>query len=316
MGSIHAFNLNRFIPKSKLKVVCDINKYRAKYLASKYKVEYTLNYKEILKREDIDAVIVASSIESHGNLLIDSIKSKKHIFCEKPPCLNLNEANECIRLSKETEASIQIGFMRRFDHSYRNAKNILLRKKIGKPILIRSITRDPKHLINEEKFSKINNILFDTTIHDIDIVCWLIGSEVASIYAIAEKVEFDGIIDNIVVILRFLNGSIATIYSSLNSIDGYDVRTDVFGSNGIIEINNYSNVLSQNQYNNINRSFLKSWYYARFHEAYVYEMKSFIRSISNGLQTYVNLYEGIKSLRITLAAFKSIEKHTAITFTD
>jgi scyllo-inositol 2-dehydrogenase (NAD+) len=101
------------------------------------------DYHDLLKRKDINAVIIASSADTHGRIVIDSLKEGKSVFCEKPITLNMEEAARLRQALAETRGYLTVGFMRRFDDAYAYGKKRIDSGELGEPVYARCISRDP-----------------------------------------------------------------------------------------------------------------------------------------------------------------------------
>src|SRR5881396_1701770 len=130
MGRVHARNLARNIPSCELKIICDISSTRAKSASRELQTEYCTHHRDIARRDDVDAVVIATPSESHSALIRSFTKAGKHVFCEKPMCLTMEEAKICVKAETRSEVKVQIGFMRRFDNSYVAMKRAITSKEV------------------------------------------------------------------------------------------------------------------------------------------------------------------------------------------
>lgn len=176
LGYQHAENVAYRIPNAELIAVCDINKERAKEVAKQLGAkEFYSDYKEMLEKSDIDAVLITNTSSEHCACIKAACKAKKHIYCEKPTGLTIAELDEIDRAVEENKGkTIQVGFMRRFDRSYEDAKRRVENGEIGRIIKIRSISRDPA--CQREDYVRFGpgagGMFFDMSVHDFDLVRW------------------------------------------------------------------------------------------------------------------------------------------------
>lgn len=167
--------------------VVDVVEEAAKAAAAELNVErYYTDYRAILDDKEIDAVVVVAPTDMHKQIVVDCAYAGKHIFCEKPMAMNTAECDEMIAACKTNNVKLQIGFMRRFDESFREAKRLLDSGAIGDIVQVHSCTRGPsKPRVWMCDLKKSNGILAEVNSHDIDALRWMTGSDVDSLYAVA-----------------------------------------------------------------------------------------------------------------------------------
>ena len=138
-----------------------------------------------MKNEDIDAVIIACPTKFHKEITVAAANAGKHIFCEKPMAMNEEECDEMIEAAEKNHVKLQIGFMRRFDESFQEAKKMIEIGEIGEVVSVKSHTRGPSKPKNGCMiFQSVMDHLGKICSHDIDTVRWFSGSEISSLYAI------------------------------------------------------------------------------------------------------------------------------------
>src|SRR6266702_945939 len=142
----------------------------------------------------------------------------------------------------QAHVPLQVGFMRRFDTGYQKAKALIDEGHIGRPVTFKSIGRDPFCPRREYADPVMSGgLIIDMAIHDFDLARWLMGSEVERVSAegtllVCKDLESVGDIDNAVINLRFVNGALGNVEVSRNAFYGYDIRTEVLGSEGALVI--------------------------------------------------------------------------------
>jgi scyllo-inositol 2-dehydrogenase (NAD+) len=215
-----------------------------------------------------------------------------------------------------------MGFMRRFDPAYRNAKARIDAGEIGKPVMFKSIGRDPKRTSLE--FARRENsggLIVDMGVHDFDLARWLMGSEVGRVYsegaclAYPELLEV-GDIDNAVINLRFVNGAIGNIDTSRNAVYGYDIRTEVLGTEGSLWIG----YLQQTQTLVLNRQGVTHdtvpYFMERFGFAYGEEIRVFCRHIVENTLPDVTGEDARAATLIGIAATLSLDEGRPVTISE
>ena len=236
MGSVHVRNLARSIPEANLVAICDIRLEVAQAVADECGIQRVVrDYHELLADNDIEAILIATSTDTHAFIMKDAAVAGKHIFCEKPLALDLAEIDEALAVVEKAGVKLQVGFNRRFDKSFRRVHEIVASGEIGRPCILRITNRDPDFPAME--FMRVSGGMFlDMTIHDFDMARFQVG-EVEEVYAMGgvliepELNEF-GDIDTDIVTLKFANGAVGAIDNSRQAVYGYDQRLEVFCSNG------------------------------------------------------------------------------------
>ncbi len=182
-----------------------------------------LDYAQMLAHPGLDAVFLATPTTLHADQLIDALRAGKHVFSEKPLALNLDD---CLRVEAEAarhpKQKAMIGYVRRFDPSYRDASDKIRAGMIGRPFLARSQTTDKNDASGffVRYAGASGGILLDMSVHDIDTVRWLLGANGAKrVFATGTIAVHAGLreandVDNAVATVEFTGGEIATIYAS------------------------------------------------------------------------------------------------------
>lgn len=143
-GMIHGHNLAGSVPGGKIIAVCDPVGNVAENAAKELGIDlFYKDYHDVMKNEEIDAVIIACPTKFHKEITVAAANAGKHVFCEKPMAMNEDECDEMINAAKENNVKLQIGFMRRFDESFQEAKRMIEAGEIGEVVSVKSHTRGP-----------------------------------------------------------------------------------------------------------------------------------------------------------------------------
>ena len=227
----------------------------------------------------------------------------------KEECQRMNEA------AAANKVNLQIGFMRRFDSNFRRAKELIEAGAIGQVVTVKSLTHGPS--IPQEwmyDIAKSNGPLAEVNSHDIDTLRWFTGSEAESLYAIAgnfrcdsAKLKYPDFYDTVLMNVRMKSGMLGNIDGAQGVQYGYDARVDIVGTDGHIAIGGLaeSTTLLYCKDKQFHGDTVKSWT-ALFHEAYVNEDISFIRSIREGKLPEVSGLDGMAAAEIVNAGNESI----------
>ena len=270
----------------------------------------------VLDDPSIDAVIIATPGPTHAGLITRAAEAGKQIFCEKPIALELAEIDAALAAVERAGVRLQIGFQRRFDAGYLRAKELIDSGKIGDLQIIHSRTRDPD-LPSLEYLRSCGGLFRDTSVHDLDSIRWLSGLEVTSVYAagavlIDPRVGEAGDVDTAVLTLRLANGAIATVDNSRRAVYGYDVRAEVYGSAGSVEVSRPAPTAAvYRSPAGITRDHVH-WFLDLFGAAYEEEIRAFVGCVRTGDTPRVTGRDGRMATVIALAAQESLATGRAV----
>src|SRR5512136_3108562 len=183
MGSVHVRNIVRQIPAADLVAVCDIRLEVAQAVADECGIQRVVrDYHDLLSDREIEAILIASSTDTHAFMMKDVAAAGKHIFCEKPLALELAKIDDALAAVRKAGVKLQVGFNRRFDKSFQRVHELVDSGQIGRPCILRITDRDPDFPAME--FMRVSGGMFlDMTIHDFDMARFQIG-EVEEVYAL------------------------------------------------------------------------------------------------------------------------------------
>ena len=284
IGQRHAATLASAIPRAELAAIADVNGPAAAALAAKVRCErWTDDPVAVLVDPSIDAIVIASSTDSHAPLIVGAAEAGKQIFCEKPIALDLEATDRALDAVARAGVRLQMGFQRRFDKAYAKAKELIDSGALGRIEAIRDTMRDPGPA--PRAYLETSGGLYrDMTIHNFDCVRWMMGQEVTELFAMASAivapvfVELKDV-DTSVISLRFANDSLGVIDNSRRSGFGYDVRTEVFGSEGALMIGYARDTpMLRLDANGIHSDHIH-WFLERFDQAYIDELRAFVDCI-------------------------------------
>jgi myo-inositol 2-dehydrogenase / D-chiro-inositol 1-dehydrogenase len=319
IGKIHAQNLSRRVPNARLVAIADSNMEAAKSVAALTGVvDVESDYRELLRKKDVDAVIVATPTFMKLEIVKEAVEAGKHIFCEKPIALALSDADEMLRAVQRGGTKFQPGYQRRFDPSYLRVKRAVDSGEIGTMLLLRSNTRDPPQKVTGWADPKVSGGIFlDTSSHDYDVIRWLSGSEAVSVMADGVTTAYTdlkalGDQDTTMTIIKLANGALAHVDACRVSVYGYDIRAEVVGTEGaaIMDMGKSSetHVMKKDWESNE----FSYWYLERFDEAYRAELEGFAAAILEDAETRVTARDGRAAIEIGLAARKSMQERKAV----
>ena len=317
MGSFHAENLAWRVPGAILAAVGDPQPGAAEALTHKLGVAKAYSdLHALLQDPEIDAVAIAAPARTHAEWVIAAAEAGKHVFCEKPMAVTLDEADRAIAAAKSAGVVLQVGFNRRFDSGFAAAIAAVKAGENGTTQLSRSLTRDPG--LHDPSRIPRWTIFLETLIHDFDtLLHFNPGAKPVEVYALADALvrpdfKEKGLLDTAVVTIRFDNGAIATAEANFQAVYGYDVRGEVFGSKGMLQaghINANHCVRYHQDGIAIETSRMDS---DLLREAYVAEMTEFARCIRHGETPRATGEDARNALIIALACIESVQQQQPI----
>lgn len=322
IGRVHAENISARIPAAHLLAVADISIDAARQCAQRYRIpEAVADYRELLERADIDAVIICSATDTHARMIEEAAQAGKQIFCEKPIAHSLAAIDRALAAADRAGVKLQIGFNRRFDSNYRRVRQAIEQGEIGQPQLLHIVSRDPAPPPAE--YVKVSGGIFlDMTIHDFDMARFLVGSDVEEVYTaggvmIDPAIGAAGDLDTALVVLKFANGVTGTIDNSRRAVYGYDQRVEVLGSAGSIATgNNYPNSAVISDAHSIRRDLPLNFFMDRYTESFVTEMAAFVDAVLHDKPVPVGGLDGRAPVVIGLAARKSYDENRPVRLSE
>lgn len=218
------------IPNCKLVSISDLDEKKAKEVAEEFNCKYYINHKEMLEKENIDAVSIVVPTKSHKEVSLDVINKGVHVLLEKPIASSVEDAMEIIKRAEEKKIKLLVGHIERFNPAVIELKKIINQGKIGTitSIIARRVGVFPSRI-------KDANIVVDVSVHDIDIIRYFMGKDPDNIYACGGRTLNDGREDHVVAVLNY--GQSSGIMQS-NWITPIKIRNlSVTGTKGYAELN-------------------------------------------------------------------------------
>ena len=307
IGKVHCESIMRYVKNATVKAVADpfLNDETIAWAKGLGIEEFYTDYHKILEDNDIQAVLICSSTDTHSTISLEAIAAGKHIFCEKPIDHDVNKALE------NSNVKYQVGFNRRFDHNFKAARKAVEGGQIGDLNILKVCSRDPG--APPVSYIKVSGGIFlDMTIHDFDMVRFMSGSEVEEVFAygavlVDPAIGEAGDIDTAVISMKLANGAIAVIDNCRRASYGYDQRVEAFGSLGQVAIGNDSESTAViSDANGVRGEVPLNFFLERYMGAYVEEITEFIDCIVNDMEVSVGLDCGLQPVLIGLAAKKSL----------
>jgi inositol 2-dehydrogenase len=316
LGKVYVRDLTTVIPQARVVAVADTAGGVAEQIAAAFEVpRWYTDPHALLEDKEVDAVVIVTPTYTHKDLVMAAAQRQKAIFCEKPLSLSLVESEQMKQVLSHTGVFFQMGFMRRFDRGYVVAREKIAQGAIGTPVMIRASSRDPfRPSLEYAHPQNSGGLIIDMGIHDLDLARWFIG-EIKTTHAIGGVLAFPemksvGDIDNAVISLIFDDGRLGVIDLSRNGVYGYDISTEILGTNGTLRIGylRETPVLVMTK-NNIAHDTVP-YFMERFAGAYAAQLQNFVENLLHDRRPPVTIEDGIAALRAAIAATNSL--HTRL----
>lgn len=319
LGKRYAENIAFNIRNSELVAACSVATEELDWIKEKIGIQHLYSdYDKMLEHQGLDAVFVVSSTNMHAEHLIKALEAGLHVFSEKPLAVS---AADCLKveaaLSKFPNQTAVVGFVRRFDPSYRYAKDKVDAGAIGTPFLVRSQTVDKDSLAGfmMEYVGNSGGIFHDFNVHDVDLARWFLGANVKTVWAIGGAYKYPGFgevgdADNVMATCQFENGTMAVINASRTAMHGHDTYTEVVGTEGTLRIGRPGNINRVEIYDKHGaRQECVETFWDRFEEAFLLMAKDFIDCLQDGRKPELVINDATEATRATEAFTTSFKEN-------
>ena len=313
IGVMHAQNiyLNN---NCSLQYVFDINQALAKKIAKKFNSISIKNTRIAYTDKNVDVIFITTPTSTHIKYIMEAVKFKKTIFCEKPLDLNIKKINQCKKFIKKYNPKIQVGFNRRYDPGHYALKKSIQIGEIGKLEKIIITSRDPAP--PSMAYLKVSGGIFrDMTIHDFDLIRFYLGNdEVKEIFATTTnlldlRIKKINDYELAMCLIKSEKGVICMINNSRHCSYGYDQRVEVFGSKGMVISGNRRDYASEKFLGSktaIKRPLL-NFFIDRYEKAYQLQLDDLVYLVQKRKNPRASFEEGRKAIIIANAAYKSLK---------
>lgn len=322
-GDFSSFHLDgiRKAPNATAVAICDLREERAKAQAEKFYVpDYYTNHHELLAREDIDAVTLPLPDQVHKQIAIDALRAGKHVLCEKPMALSLDECKEMIRVARETGNQLMVGQIGRYTPGFLQAKALLDSGAIGELFMVESEYAHDYSAIGGQggwRVTPEREPIIGGGCHAVDLVRMMAGNPTeVSAYANNKSLVDWPIHDCTLAIMRFPTGVIGKVMTSTGCKRNYTMRSLLYGTKGTIIFDNTSPVISLFQ-----EKFTDSKDFESFNQQtleikipvevnnhnFTSEVADFCKCIGEGRDVTTNGVEGASTVSVCLSIVESFK---------
>ena len=314
---------------AELVAVMEINMELAEKIRAKYDCKYAYdNYQELIDNPEVEAIYIASPVFAHIEPALAVAKAKKHLLCEKPIALNVEDCKKVIEACKEAGIKYATGFMMRFGAYHTAMKKFIAEGGIGNVVSARAQLTgwypDMPGVWRQSKKLAGGGALVDMAVHCIDILEYTIGSETKEVAAFVDTRTFSYDVDDSAnVLIKLENGAVGYVDAHFNIPDeAAKCRVEIYGTGGSIiaektigqidggKVEVYTSsgkgYDAQQDRNDVEAATLD----VEFGNMYTREIESFSNSILNDTPVEIPMEVGLHIQQVTDAAYRSAENKT------
>ena len=316
IARLHAENAAARVPLLRLVAVADPAPGAAAALASELGCEATEDWRELLARDDVEALLVCSPSRLHPEQIVAAARAGKHVFCEKPIAAEVAAADRAVEAAEAAGIVLQVGYNRRFDRSFAAVREAVASGRVGEPVIVRVTARDPEPP-SRDYLEQTPGLFVDTTSHDLDLVRFVTGAEIVEVSARAASLVSDdarelGLADTAVTLVVLDTGALGVIDNCWRSSYGYDQRLEVHGTAGMAQARNevrHTALVADEA--GLHEPALPHFFLERYAPAFVRELEAFADAL-DGAPVAVTARDGRQALAAAAAALRSAQEGRAV----
>jgi len=318
IGKIHAANVaaSKF---ATLVVVADPFADAAASLADELGTQAMTDCEAAIDRADVDAIVIGTPTHTHINLIVRAVRQGKAVLCEKPIDLEMAKSLAAVEEVERLNGRVMLAFNRRFESTFAQMRAAIDAGDIGEVRQVIISSRDPG-LAPEDYIEHSGGIFRDMTIHDLDIGRWLLGEEPVELTAIASRLidpalmeKYDDY-DTAMVQMQTASGKQCHINNCRQAVYGYDQRIEVFGSTGMLQMDNLRATTIRRWSQDVTdaREPLLNFFLERYQQAYKSELDAYIDALVHKKPMPTTVQDGLKALQLADAAVESVKTGRAV----
>lgn len=300
MGADHARILAGEVPGAQVVVVVDAAADRARAVAEGCGADAGTDPLAAIRRGDVDAVLVASPDDTHAALTLAAIAAGKPVLCEKPLAPSSGDCRRVVEAEVATgRRLVQVGFMRRFDPGYAGMKRTLEAGAVGAPLTLHNVHRN----VSAAPGANGRPALANSAPHEFDIARFLLGTELAAV-----SVHQAGAGRPLLVVIETAGGQLVSIDVNVEAAYGYDVRGELGGEMGTVELN-HAPATRLNAGLRAGAAYAADWR-PRFADAYRLQNRAWVRAVETGLppDAAASAWDGLAATLTAEAAVRALEE--------
>ena len=301
MGAAHVQTLARWVPAARVVSIFDADQERAKEVAYGVGASAVSSGEALIASPEVDAVIIAAPDPLHEDLALACLEARRPTLCEKP----LATSAEGTRRVVDAEIAggsrlLQVGFMRRFDPAYRALREAVLGGSVGAVRACHCVHRNPQ----AHPSATSDGVLVNSMIHEFDSVPWLLDDPLLAVTVYAPRVPSGRLQDVQVAVLETVGGVVVTVEVSVNARYGYDIHTEVVGTEGTMSLTPPYGLASRRD--SIDGRLVDADFKGRFSDAYRFELADWVRGVREGSLTGPSAWDGHRANLAAFAAVRSL----------
>ncbi len=301
MGAAHVETLARWVPGAEVTAVYDFDLSRAAEVARPAGADVAGSAEELIGRDDVDAVLVAAPDPLHEELGLAVVAAGKPTLLEKPLAVSAEGSRRVVEAEVAAgRRLLQLGFMRRFDPAFTELRAAVLGGAVGQVRAVHCLHRNAA----AHPSATSEGVLVNSMIHEFDCVPWLLDDTVDAVTVFAPRVEDGALQDVQVAVLETGRGRVVTVEVSVNARYGYDVQTEVTGTDGTLSLTPpYGLAVRRDQ---VDGRRVGADFVARFADAYRVELAAWVDSVVHGVPTGPSAWDGHRANLVAFAAVDSL----------
>lgn len=313
IGQVHATTLARGLARARLAGIADVNGKVAKETAARLDCpRWTNDAMQLIRDPAFQAIVIASPNDTHAGLIFACAESGKAIFCEKPIDKDLADTDQALAAVASAGVPLQMGFQRRYDAAHRETRRLVESGALGRLLFAHSHTRDPEPP-PATIMAASGGVFRDTCVHDFDALRWIVGAEIVEVTAVSSvgpETSFtsSGEADVAAIAVRFANGTIGHIDAVRGVLYGYDVRTEVIGSEATAMGGYHRDTpVTLFKPDGVTHDHV-FWFPQRFGQAYIDEITAWVDNVLEGRPVTPTGEDGRQALVVAMAAEESVKQ--------
>jgi myo-inositol 2-dehydrogenase/D-chiro-inositol 1-dehydrogenase len=315
LGAFHAKVLRELPEVDELRIN-DADSARAAGLAKDLGAKHATSIEEAFA--GADAAVIVTPTGTHAELIRRALDHGLAVFCEKPIALDLESTKQLVDQVEKTTARVQIGFQRRFDAGFQEARRRVRGGELGTVYSFQMTSNDA--LPPPDAYIETSGGQFlDQLIHDFDVTRWLFGDEVDVVYATGSTLGYPqyakwGDVATSAAVLNLRGGAVGLLQAARHNEAGYDIRVEVHGAKDTIAIG----LDPRTPMSSVERDGPKMkspaypTFFVRFDAAYRAELAHFLRFARGQAENPCTVRDGMEALRIALAARRSLKERRPV----
>ncbi|MFC7404576.1 Gfo/Idh/MocA family oxidoreductase [Georgenia alba] len=298
MGTSHIETLRQHLPEVVVSAVHDADRRRSAAVAAELGAAQATDPQDLVGA--VDAVVVCSPDETHTEIVLACLAAGRPVLCEKPLGVTAEESRAVV--AAEVAAGgrlVTVGFMRRFDPGYAELRRAVADGTVGRPVLVHNVHRN----LAPHPSATSEGLVVNSMVHELDLLPWLVGGAVTSLAVRSPRT--DGLRDPQVALVEIDGGRVlATVEVFLAARYGYDIRCEVVGTDGTVELRPPGHL--RHRVGGTAGTAVPTDFRERFAEAYRRELIAWVHAAEHGGATGASAWDGHVANLVSAAGVRSL----------